>query len=132
MNNYDYDHIRIEDIETIQKKFDNMLSAPDEVFENGELHGESAKFFLDDYYKDYNKVFKSNNLSQRTKSLIAFAVASAMYHPYCMEVYCSDVFENGWNEEQVTEAIEIAAAVKSGFASVHAVKKVNEKEVPVK
>ena len=132
MNHYDYDHMSLEDIETIQKKFDNMLTAADEVFENNELHTESAKTFFDDYYKDYDKVFKSNSLSQRTKSLIAFAVASAMYHPYCMEVYCSDVFENGWNKEQVTEAIEIAAAVKSGFASVHAVKKVNEKEIAVK
>lgn len=132
MNHYDYDHINL-DVETIQKKFENkFLPAADEVFENGELHVASAENFLDDYYKDYDKVFKGNSLSQRTKSLIAFTVASAIYSPYCMDAYCGDVFENGWNEEQVTEALEIAAAVKSGFASVHAIKKMNDKEVRTK
>jgi alkylhydroperoxidase/carboxymuconolactone decarboxylase family protein YurZ len=131
MNRYDYDHITL-DIETIQKQFENKFLPSDEVFENGELDVASAENFFDDYYKDYDKIFKSNSLSERTKSLIAFAVASAMYSPYCMNVYCNDVFENGWNEEQVTEAIEIVAAVRSGFASVHVVKKLNEKEARTK
>jgi len=129
MNHYN-DHISLDDVDTIQKEFENKFpSSADDIFENGELYLPSAENFLGDYYKDYDKVFKSNSLSKRTKVLIALAVASAVYRPYCMDAYYSDVFENGWNEDQVKEAIEIAAAVKSGFTAVHSVKKINEQEV---
>lgn len=79
------------------------------------------KFF--DYYGD---VFKEGALTEREKSLIALAVAHAVQCPYCIDAYTSGSLEKGADEEQMMEAIHVAAAIKGGAVLVHGVQMMNK------
>jgi AhpD family alkylhydroperoxidase len=125
--NYSHSGMDIYEMETFQKNFENkFLSGFSDLFKNGELQQEFSGQLLDEYDESYDEVFKSNELTRKTKALIALAVASAIYCPYCMESFSSDAGEYGWSTEQMLEAIQVATAVRCGFATVHAVKKLNE------
>lgn len=81
------------------------------------------KFF--DYY---GEVFKEGALSEREKSLIALAVSHAIQCPYCIDAYTSNSLEKGADEEQMMEAIHVAAAIKGGATLVHGVQMMNKVE----
>jgi alkylhydroperoxidase/carboxymuconolactone decarboxylase family protein len=81
------------------------------------------KFF--DYY---GEVFAEGALTQREKSLIALAVAHAVQCPYCIDAYTTDCLEKGSNEEQMMEAIHVAAAIRGGSSLVHGVQMMNKAE----
>lgn len=76
----------------------------------------AAKFF--DYYME---VFKSGELSEREKSLIALAVAHAIQCPYCIDAYTQACFEKGSNLGEMTEAVHVAAAIRGGATLVHGI-----------
>ncbi len=79
------------------------------------------KFF--DYY---GSVFKPGALSAREKALIALAVSHAVQCPYCIDAYTKDCLTKGSDEEQMMEAIHVAAAIKSGAVLVHGVQMMNK------
>lgn len=79
------------------------------------------KFF--DYY---GEVFKEGALTAREKSLIALAVSHAVQCPYCIDAYTADTIKKGVDEEQMMEAIHVAAAIKSGAVLVHGVQMMNK------
>ncbi len=79
------------------------------------------KFF--DYY---GSVFEAGALSEREKALIALAVAHAVQCPYCIDAYTSGSLEKGADEEQMMEAVHVAAAIKGGAALVHGVQMMNK------
>ena len=79
------------------------------------------KFF--DYY---GSVFKEGALTEREKSLIALAVSHAVQCPYCIDAYTGDALKKGADEEQMMEAVHVAAAIKSGAALVHGVQMMNK------
>jgi alkylhydroperoxidase/carboxymuconolactone decarboxylase family protein len=79
------------------------------------------KFF--DYY---GEVFAPGALTQREKSLIALAVAHAVQCSYCIDAYSTDCLEKGANENQMMEAVHVAAAIKSGSTLVHSVQMMNK------
>lgn len=84
----------------------------------------------DKFFKYYNSVFKAGALSEREKSLIALAVAHAVQCAYCIDAYTTASLEKGADEEQMMEAVHVAAAIKSGSALVHSVQMMNKaKEV---
>ena len=78
------------------------------------------KFF--DYY---NSVFKEGALTEREKALIALAVAHAIQCPYCIDAYSSTCLVKGADEEQMMEAVHVAAAIKSGTTLVYATQMMN-------
>ncbi len=85
----------------------------------------AKKFF--DYYGD---VFKEGALTEREKALIALAVSHAVQCPYCIDAYTTGSLEKGADEEQMMEAIHVAAAIKGGATLVHGVQMMNKaKEV---
>ncbi len=69
----------------------------------------------------YNAVFQEGALSEREKALIALAVAHTVQCPYCIDAYSSGCLEKGADLEQMTEAIHVAAAIRSGSLLVHGV-----------
>ena len=81
------------------------------------------KFF--DYY---GEVFKEGALSEREKALIALAVSHAIQCPYCIDAYTSGSLEKGADEEQMMEAIHVAAAIRGGATLVHGVQMMNKVE----
>jgi len=41
--------------------------------------------------------------------------------PYCIDAYTQACLEKGSNDEQMTEAVHVAAAIRGGSALVHGV-----------
>lgn len=78
------------------------------------------------FFKYYNEVFQEGALSAREKSLIALAVAHALQCPYCIDAYSVDSLEKGYTNEQMMEAVHVAAAIRSGATLVHGVQMMNK------
>lgn len=78
------------------------------------------------FFDWYGTVFKGDTaLTAREKSLIALAVAHAIQCPYCIDAYTSSCLEKGADEEQMMEAVHVAAAIKSGTTLVYGVQMMN-------
>lgn len=83
----------------------------------------------DNFFTWYNSVFKGDTaLTEREKSLIALAVAHTVACPYCIDAYSSACLEKGADEEQMMEAVHVAAAIKSGATLVYARQMMNHVE----
>lgn len=77
------------------------------------------------FFEYYNEVFKGSALSAREKSLIALGVAHAIQCPYCIDAYTNDGLKKGIDEEEMMEAIHVAAAIRGGASLVHGVQMMN-------
>jgi alkylhydroperoxidase/carboxymuconolactone decarboxylase family protein len=69
----------------------------------------------------YAATMEPGALSAREKGLIALAVASVLQCPYCIDAYTRGCLENGSNLEQMTEAVQVGAALRAGSTLVHGV-----------
>jgi alkylhydroperoxidase/carboxymuconolactone decarboxylase family protein len=94
------------------KKFGNITEFQEEM---------GKKFF--DYY---NEVFKEGALTVREKALIALAVAHTVQCPYCIDAYTSESLSKGADEEQMMEAVHVAAAIRAGASLVNSVMMMNQ------
>ena len=87
-----------------------------------EWQGPMGKKFFD----YYGEVMKEGALTAREKALIALAVAHAMQCPYCVDAYTETCLKVGADEEQMMEAVHVAAAIRGGASLVHAVQMMNK------
>ena len=87
------------------KKFGNITDYQESM---------GKKFF--DYY---GEVFKEGALTEREKALIALGVAHALQCPYCIDAYSSTCLVKGADEEQMMEAVHVAAAIRAGTTLVY-------------
>ncbi|MBK9256068.1 MAG: carboxymuconolactone decarboxylase family protein [Saprospiraceae bacterium] len=78
------------------------------------------------FFEWYGEVFAEGALTKREKSLIALAVAHAVGCPYCMDAYTSGCLSEGADEEQMMEAVHVAAAIKGGATLVNSVMMMNQ------
>ncbi len=102
---------------------------PDDLKKFGKI-GEFQKEMADKFFGYYGEVFKEGALTQREKSLIALAVSHAIQCPYCIDSYSVDSLEKGCDEEEMMEAVHVAAAIRGGATLVHGVQMMNKvKEV---
>jgi alkylhydroperoxidase/carboxymuconolactone decarboxylase family protein YurZ len=46
--------------------------------------------------------------------------------PYCIDAYTTDALEKGCDEEQMMEAVDVAAAIRGGASLVHGVQMMNK------
>ena len=88
--------------------------------------GEFQKSMADKFFGWYGEVFKDSALTAKEKSLIALAVAHAVQCPYCIDAYSADAYEKGYSEEQMMEAVHVAAAIRGGASLVHGVQMMNK------
>jgi alkylhydroperoxidase/carboxymuconolactone decarboxylase family protein len=77
------------------------------------------------FFEYYNSVFEEGALTKREKCLIALAVAHTIQCPYCIDAYSSSCLSNGADEEQMMEAVHVAAAITSGATLVNSVQMMN-------
>ncbi|MFK7935974.1 MAG: arsenosugar biosynthesis-associated peroxidase-like protein [Saprospiraceae bacterium] len=77
------------------------------------------------FFEYYGAVFQEGALTKREKALIALAVAHTVACPYCIDAYSSTCLEQGSDEEQMMEAVHVAAAIKSGATLVNSVQMMN-------
>jgi len=102
---------------------------PEDLKKFGNI-GEFQKPLADKFFDYYGEVFKEGALTEREKSLIAIAVAHAVQCPYCIDAYTTDCLQKGADEEQIMEAVHVAAAIRGGASLVHGVQMMNKvKEV---
>lgn len=80
----------------------------------------------DKFFDWYGSVFQEGALSKREKNLIALAVAHAISCPYCMDAYTNSCLSSGADEEQMMEAVHVAAAIKGGATLVNSVQMMNQ------
>lgn len=78
------------------------------------------------FFEWYGEVFKEGALSKREKALIALAVAHAVQCAYCIDAYTTGSLEQGASEEQMMEAVHVAAAIRGGSSLVHGVQMMNK------
>jgi alkylhydroperoxidase/carboxymuconolactone decarboxylase family protein len=81
----------------------------------GDWQPELGKKFFD----YYGEAMGEGALTVREKALIALAVSHALQCPYCIDAYTSDCLKNGADEEQMMEAVHVAAAMKAGITLVY-------------
>ncbi len=67
-------------------------------------------------------VFAEGALDSRTKQLIAVAVAHVTQCPWCIDGHVKAARRAGATDEQVMEAIWVAAEMRAGAAYAHSVK----------
>lgn len=72
-------------------------------------------------WRNFSKtVFKEGVLDEKTKQLIAVAVAHVTQCPYCIEAHTPQAMRKGASKEEIMEAIWVAAEMRAGAAYAHA------------
>jgi alkylhydroperoxidase/carboxymuconolactone decarboxylase family protein len=73
-------------------------------------------------FHDFSEaVFAEGALSTRTKHLIAVAVAHVTQCPYCIKGHTRAALREGTSQEELMEAIWVAAEMRAGAAFAHSV-----------
>lgn len=98
---------------------------PEDLKKFGDI-GDFQKPLADKFFDYYGDVFKDGALTAREKALIALAVSHTVQCPYCIDAYTSDTLEKGCTEEQMMEAVHVAAAIRGGASLVHGVQMMNK------
>jgi AhpD family alkylhydroperoxidase len=66
-------------------------------------------------------VFAEGALDVKTKQLIAVAVAHVTQCPYCIRGHTRSALKHGATDQQIVEAIWVAAEMRAGGAFAHSV-----------
>jgi AhpD family alkylhydroperoxidase len=75
---------------------------------------------IHDAFEGFSKaVFADGALPEKTKQLIAVAVAHTTQCPYCIDGHTKLALRKGASEEEVMEAIWVAAEMRAGGAYAH-------------
>lgn len=90
---------------------------PELVNKRAELAPETYKAFQD----FSSQVFAEGALPEKTKQLIAVAVAHVTQCPYCIESHTKVAQRKGASEEEIMEAIWVAAEMRAGGAYAHSI-----------
>jgi AhpD family alkylhydroperoxidase len=72
------------------------------------------------------KVFADGALTAKTKDLIAVAVAHATQCPYCIRGHTRLALQKGATEQELMEAIWVAAEMRAGAAYAHSILAIDE------
>ena len=78
-------------------------------------------------FRSFNKA-----LSEKTKELIAVAVAHVTQCPYCIRGHTRQAVRKGASQEEIMEAIWVASEMRAGAAYAHAALAIDEMEKATK
>lgn len=73
-------------------------------------------------------VFKPGAIDEKTKQLIAVAVAHVTQCPYCIKSHTAQAMRKGASKEEIMEAIWVAVEMRAGAAYAHATLAMDEME----
>ena len=90
----------------------------------GDMAKTSPQLF-DLFLQWYSTAMKEGALDEKTKKLIALAVAFAIQEPYCIDSYESACTDAGCAPEEMAEAVNVAAAIRGGGTIAHWVQACN-------
>ena len=72
------------------------------------------------------KVFADGALSAKMKQIVAVAVAHVTQCPYCIKGHTKAALRHGATEQELMEAIWVAAEMRAGGAYAHSALAINE------
>jgi len=87
--------------------------------------GKAAKMYalkpeLMQAYLDFDgKVMADGSLNKKTKELIAVACAHVTQCPYCIEGHTKNAKKAGASDDEISEAIFVAVALRAGGSMAH-------------
>ena len=90
----------------------------------GEMAKTNPKLF-DLFMQWYGATMEKGALDEKTKKLIALAVAHAIPEPYCIDSYSSACTDAGISPEEMAEAVGVAAVIRAGGVVAHWVQACN-------
>lgn len=80
-------------------------------------------------WRNFSKtVFEAGALNEKTKQLIAVAVAHVTQCPYCIKAHTKQAMQKNASKEEIMEAIWVAAEMRAGAAYAHATIAMDEME----
>jgi alkylhydroperoxidase/carboxymuconolactone decarboxylase family protein len=80
---------------------------------------------FDHFLTWYTAAMGKGALDEKTKKLIALAVAFAIQEPYCIDSYASACSDAGISPEEMAEAVNVAAVIRGGGTLAHWVQACN-------
>src|SRR5689334_6716530 len=107
---------------------DNKLLYPAATRENAEKRAALAPGIIDTWRNFSRAVFKEGALPEKTKQLIAVAVAHVTQCPYCIRSHTTQAMRKGASTEEIMEAIWVAAEMRAGAAYAHSAIALDEME----
>ena len=100
----------------------NALDHPIYPETSRELHQKRRELAPDAFaaFRTFSQtVFADGALSGKTKQLIAVAVAHVTQCPYCIRGHTDSALQKGATEQELMEAIWVAAEMRAGAAYAH-------------
>lgn len=80
-------------------------------------------------WRNFSKtVFEEGALPEKTKQLIAVAVAHVTQCPYCIRSHTKQAMRKGASKEEIMEAVWVASEMRAGAAYAHATIAMDEME----
>lgn len=101
---------------------------PTPTKENAEARAKAAPEIIDAWRNFSRTVFKAGALDEKTKQLIAVALAHVTQCPYCIHSHSETALKKGATKEEVMEAVWIAAEMRAGAAYSHSILAMDEME----
>lgn len=75
-----------------------------------------------DAWRNFSKtVFKEGALPEKTKQLIALAVAHTTQCPYCIRSHTKQALRKGATKQEIMEAVWISAEMRAGASYSHSI-----------
>ncbi len=93
---------------------------PEATAERAKLKADLAPKQVEAWRNFSRTVFKEGVLDEKTKQLIAVAVAHVTQCPYCIKAHVPQAMRKGATKQEIMEAIWVAAEMRAGAAYAHA------------
>lgn len=99
----------------------NNAVFPEATNENAKQRADAAPEIIDAWRNFSRTVFKEGALPEKTKQLIAVAVAHVTQCPYCIRSHTKQAMRKGASQKEIMEAIWVAAEMRAGAGYTHSI-----------
>lgn len=99
---------------------------PDATKDLSEKRASLAPEIIESFRNFTKAVFQEGHLDEKTKQLIAVAVAHVTQCPYCIRSHTKQALRKGASKEELMEAIWVASEMRAGGAYAHSLIAIDE------
>ncbi|MCO6497217.1 MAG: carboxymuconolactone decarboxylase family protein [Chitinophagaceae bacterium] len=96
--------------------------------ENSKKRAELAPGIIDTWRQFSRSVYQEGALDEKTKQLIAVAVAHVTQCPYCIRAHTRIAMRKGATKQEIMEAVWVAAEMRAGAGYSHSIIAMDEME----
>lgn len=94
---------------------------PEATVEDAKKRADLAPEIIDAWRNFSRTVFREGALPEKTKQLIAVAVAHVTQCPYCIRSHTKQAMRKGASQKEIMEAIWVAAEMRAGAGYTHSI-----------